>query len=77
LSIGVTDEVDRLGGGDHDGGQGEELDEFVRVADDGLELGVAQHSMKLVEQGWARDDLEATGQRGVQHDPRRAAPPKS
>ncbi len=42
--IGVTDEFDGLGGGDHDGGQGEELDEFVRVVDDGLELGVAQHA---------------------------------
>jgi len=31
-------------GGDHDGGEGQKLDEFVGITDDRLQLGVAKYA---------------------------------
>lgn len=42
--VGVSGELDGLRGGDHDGGEGQELGELVRIADDRLQLGVAEHA---------------------------------
>jgi hypothetical protein len=42
--VGIPGDCDRLRWGDYDGGQREELDELVRVADDRLQLGVAEHA---------------------------------
>jgi hypothetical protein len=42
--IGVADKFDGLRWGDRDGGEGEELDELVCIADDRLQLGVGEHA---------------------------------
>ena len=44
LSSGFADEFDGLGGGDHDGREGQQIDEFVSIADDLPQLGVAEHA---------------------------------
>lgn len=42
--IRVAGDLDCLGWGDHDRGQGQEFDEFVDVADECLQLGVGEHA---------------------------------
>jgi hypothetical protein len=42
--VGIPGDSDRLRWAYHDGGQREELDELVRVADDRLQLGVGEHA---------------------------------
>ncbi len=44
VSSGVADDLDGLGGGNHDGREGQELDELVRIVDGGLQLGIAEHA---------------------------------